>query len=282
MGRRWVAICTTATLSIFALLNPAVARTSNKSTPERRSAATASRSTTGARSGGSRTLAAPGTHSCTPCAAELAKSKKGASHKKGSKTAKNSPCHPNNYLDPKIALSYNAALRDMKRAGIKPEITSAWRSSQDQAQLRRCSMSTRCRRANPGLYLALPAGKSMHEAGFAVDMSGIAAGPRGGKRLTSKGRRIVSIMRKNGFNWRYGLSDPAHFEADPRKHGYRTVAQAINRTQTTCQLGLARSKARKVSSNKATASRSRSLAKSRSQVEATAAKTRHPMRRDGP
>lgn len=82
----------------------------------------------------------------------------------------------------------------------------------------------------------------MHEAGFAVDIAGIAAGPRGDKRLTTQGRRIVNIMNKNGFKWRYGLSDPAHFEADPRKYGYRTPQQAITKTQTTCQIKLARTK----------------------------------------
>jgi hypothetical protein len=46
-------------------------------------------------------------------------------------------------------------------------------------------------------------------------------------------------MQRNGFKWRYGLSDPAHFEADPRKHGYRTVKQAIKRSQTRCQVRLA-------------------------------------------
>ena len=76
----------------------------------------------------------------------------------------------------------------------------------------------------------------MHEAGFAVDMSGIAIGPRGAKRLTPRGRRIVAIMRKNGFNWRYGLADPAHFEIDPRNHGFRSAQQAIRRNQAQCQV----------------------------------------------
>jgi hypothetical protein len=132
----------------------------------------------------------------------------------------------------------------MRRAGIKPHITSAWRSSTRQAQLHRCSRSSRCRRANPGLYYALPAGRSLHEAGFAVDISGVAKGRRGSKRLTPRGRRIVQIMARNGFKWRYGLADPAHFEADPRKHGYRTVNQAIRRNQTVCQVRTASTKSR--------------------------------------
>src|SRR4030095_12429694 len=67
----------------------------------------------------------------------------------------------------------------------------------------------------------------------------VAAGPRGAKRLTPRGRRIVQTMEQNGFKWRYGLADPAPFEADPRRYGYRTVKQAIKRTQNTCQIRLA-------------------------------------------
>jgi hypothetical protein len=143
-------------------------------------------------------------------------------------------------------------------------------------------MSARCRRNNPGLYLALPPGTSLHEAGFAIDMSGIAAGPRGGKRLTSKGRRIVSIMRKNGFTWRYGLSDPAHFEADPRQHGYRNLKQAINRTQTTCQIDLAKAKARKKPENRTATNRAQSPSKATTPRETTATKSHSSPRRVGP
>jgi hypothetical protein len=84
----------------------------------------------------------------------------------------------------------------------------------------------------------MPPGQSAHEAGLALDMSGIAAGPRGSKHLTPQGRRIVTIMEKNGFNWKYGLADPVHFEADPRDYGYRNLKQAIHVTQTRCQAGV--------------------------------------------
>jgi D-alanyl-D-alanine carboxypeptidase len=140
----------------------------------------------------------------------------------------------------------------MKREGIKPEVTSAWRSAADQARLHKCSRSARCRKAHPGLYYALPSGQSLHEAGFAVDISGVAAGPRGNKRLTTRGRRIVSIMRKNGFDWRYGLADPAHFEADPRESGYRSVKAAINKNQKQCSVNLIAGKQKK-SNGKASA-----------------------------
>lgn len=154
------------------------------------------------------------------------------------------PCHPKSYVDPKISKRYNAALRDMKRAGISPKVTSAWRSSAKQASLHRCSNSRVCRKKNPGLYYAMPAGASAHEAGLAVDISGVAAGPRGAKRLTPRGRKIVRIMEKNGFNWRYGLKDPAHFEVAPRKAGYKNLKQAIRKTQTTCTVKVSKKKRR--------------------------------------
>jgi hypothetical protein len=169
---------------------------------------------------------------CKPCAAKT-------TARASSGVAKPLPCHPKGYVDPRINRNYRAAMRDLKRAGIKPEVTSAWRSSDKQAELYRCSQSRRCRRANPGLYYALPPGRSLHEAGLAVDISGVAAGPRGRKRLTPRGKRIVAAMQKNGFKWRYGLSDPAHFEAEPRKAGYRNLKQAITATQNRCQVRLA-------------------------------------------
>jgi hypothetical protein len=156
--------------------------------------------------------------------------------RRGSKTAQKTACHPKGYVDPKVAKKYNAAMREMKREGIRPQVTSAWRSSAHQASLHNCSRSSRCRRANPGLYFAKPAGQSLHEAAFAVDISGVASGPRGRKRITPRGRRIVSIMQKNGFKWRYGLADPAHFEADPRKNGYPSVKAAIRKNQNSCSV----------------------------------------------
>ncbi len=147
------------------------------------------------------------------------------------------PCQPKGYVDPRLSKNLNAALRDLRRVGVRPTITSAWRSSQQQAQFHRCSKSRRCRHAR-GLYGALPAGSSVHEAGFAIDIAGIATGPRGARRLTSRGRTIVQAMKKHGFAWRYGLADPAHFEADPQRYGYRNLQQAIRTNQTRCQVKL--------------------------------------------
>lgn len=173
---------------------------------------------------------------CNSCHARIDAKGKRQPSRVNARTAKKLPCQPKGYMDPAVAKNFNAALRDMKRAGIKPMVTSAWRSSDHQARLYRCSHNRRCRRANPGLYQARPPGSSLHEAGFAVDIAGVAAGPRGRKRITPQGRRIVQIMRTHGFNWRYGLADPAHFEANPRRHGYRSATQAIKRNQTRCQV----------------------------------------------
>jgi len=148
----------------------------------------------------------------------------------------------------------------MKRARLKPKVTSSWRSSADQARLHRCSLSQRCRLNHPGLYRALPPGQSIHEAGFAVDIAGVASGPRGAKRITPKGRRIVAIMKKHGFNWPYGLRDPVHFEANPQRYGYRSVKQAIKRNQTVCEVKLAKGRKQP---------RTRSIANARAQTNAS-------------
>lgn len=216
MPRPSLGVCTTIALSFFLFAISCPAKTPLKSAQPNSSSA------------------------CGSCAAVAGKSNGAHALKKSAKTASKTPCHPKDYLDPKIALNYKTAVRQMKREGIKPKVTSVWRSTDYQAQLHKCSTSTRCRREHPGLYYALPPGNSLHEAGFAVDISGVAAGPRGNKRLTSQGHKIVSIMRKNGFKWRYQLADPAHFEADPKKHGYRNAKQAIAHTQTTCTVKLAK------------------------------------------
>jgi len=171
---------------------------------------------------------------CAPCAAAVATP---TSTRPGRRTRRRpaAPCHPSDYVDPRVRGDLNAALRELKRAGITPRITSAWRSSNDQGRMYKCSSSRRCRLRHPGLFRAMPPGQSAHEAGLAVDISGIAAGPRGYNHLTPQGRRIVQVMEKHGFNWKYGLGDPVHFEADARDYGYRNLRQAIQVTQTRCQ-----------------------------------------------
>ncbi|HYL99610.1 MAG TPA: D-alanyl-D-alanine carboxypeptidase family protein [Blastocatellia bacterium] len=190
---------------------------------------------------------------CTPC--EAAEAHSGKLKRRGSKIAA-IPCHPPGYVDPKVRSQLSAAERDMKRAGIKPKITSTWRSSKDQTWIYNCTSSKRCRATHPGLYKALPPGQSLHEAGFAVDVAGIASGQRGEKHLTPQGRKIVRIMDKHGFKWRYGLRDPVHFEADPKQHGYRSIKQAIQINQNRCEAKIAAQKASRTKAKRGSVGRS--------------------------
>ena len=130
-------------------------------------------------------------------------------------------------LDDDARLRFRSALREMRRRGIHPRVNSTFRSRAEQRSLYRCARSRRCR-ARRGIYGAQPPGASMHEAGLAVDLGGVATHRR---RLTPKGRQMVRIMRRHGFNWRYGLKDPAHFEMSPRRAGYRTRHAAIRAGQ---------------------------------------------------
>src|SRR5215470_14269819 len=119
-----------------------------------------------------------------------------------------------NALDDDARARLNAAVRDMRRRGIRPRINSAFRSRAEQHAIYRCARIRRCR-ARHGIYGAKRPGTSMHEAGLAVDIGGVATGHRR-RRLTSRGRLMVRIMRRHGFQWRYGLKDPAHFELSPQ------------------------------------------------------------------
>src|SRR5262245_62966078 len=133
-----------------------------------------------------------------------------------------------NALDNDARARLKAAVRDMRRRGIRPRINSAFRSQAQQRAIYRCARIRRCR-ARRGIYGAKRPGTSMHEAGLAVDLGGVANGRR--RRLTPKGRKMVRIMGNHGFKWRYGLKDPAHFELSPRTAGYRTEKAAIKAGQ---------------------------------------------------
>jgi len=131
-------------------------------------------------------------------------------------------------LDDDARVRLKSAMREMRKRGIRPRVNSTFRSRAEQQALYRCARNRRCR-ARRGVYGAKRPGTSMHEAGLAVDIGGIATGRR--RRLTPKGRQTVRIMRKHGFAWRYGLKDPAHFEISPRRAGYRTERAAIKAGQ---------------------------------------------------
>lgn len=130
-------------------------------------------------------------------------------------------------LDDNARARLNAAMREMRKRGIRTRVNSTFRSNAEQRSLYQCARNRRCR-VRRGIYGARRPGTSMHEAGLAVDIGGVATRRR---RLTSKGRRTVRIMRKHGFTWPYGLKDPAHFEISPRRAGYRTQQAAIKAGQ---------------------------------------------------
>lgn len=152
-----------------------------------------------------------------------------------------------NALDDDARVRLNAAMSEMRKRGIRPRVNSAFRSHAEQRALYRCSRNRRCR-ARRGIYGAKPPGTSMHEAGLAVDIGGVATGRRHRRRLTPKGRQTVRIMRKHGFKWRYGLKDPAHFELSPQRAGYRTEKAAIKAGQ---RRWLASNRARRRASRRA-------------------------------
>jgi LAS superfamily LD-carboxypeptidase LdcB len=133
-------------------------------------------------------------------------------------------------LHPQAQIKMNAALKDMQAAGVCPTITSAYRSSAQQHDLYRCSHKHQCR-AQRGIYSARKPGTSLHEAGLAVDFADVAHGKKHRRRLSRDGSKIVKVMQKHGFKWRYGLKDPAHFELEPRVAGYKTEKAAITAAQ---------------------------------------------------
>lgn len=133
-------------------------------------------------------------------------------------------------LHPQAQTKMNAALKDMQMVGVCPTITSGYRSSAQQHDLYRCSHRHHCR-ARRGIYSARKPGTSLHEAGLAVDFADVAHGKKHRRHLTRDGKKIVKVMQKHGFKWRYGLKDPAHFELEPRVAGFKTEKQAITAAQ---------------------------------------------------
>ncbi len=133
-------------------------------------------------------------------------------------------------LHPQAQTKINAALKDMKTVGVCPTITSGYRSSAQQHDLYRCSHRHHCR-TQRGIYSARKPGTSLHEAGLAVDFADMAYGKKHHRHLTRDGSKIVKVMQKHGFKWRYGLKDPVHFELEPRVAGYKSEKAAIASAQ---------------------------------------------------
>ena len=132
-----------------------------------------------------------------------------------------------NALDNDARLRLNRALREMRSRGLRPRVNSTFRSRAEQRSLYSCARSSRCRRQR-GVYGARQPGTSLHEAGLAVDIGGVATRRR---KLSRQGRTTVRIMRKHGFSWPYGMKDPAHFEISARRAGYRSEQAAIRAGQ---------------------------------------------------
>lgn len=135
-----------------------------------------------------------------------------------------------NNLHPQAQIKVQAALKEMQTAGVCPTITSAYRSRAQQHDMYKCARHKSCR-VQRGVYGANKPGTSLHEAGLAVDLANVAQGKKRSRRLTHDGRKMVNVMQKHGFKWRYGLQDPAHFELDPRTAGFKTEKAAIAAAQ---------------------------------------------------
>jgi LAS superfamily LD-carboxypeptidase LdcB len=133
-------------------------------------------------------------------------------------------------LHPQAQRKLKAAIKDMRAIGVRPTVTSAYRSSAQQQKIYRCSHQRRCR-ARRGIFSAHKPGASLHEAGLAVDFASVAYGKKRQRRLTRDGKKMIKVMRRHGFRWRYGLKDPAHFELEPRMVGYKSEKHAIAAAQ---------------------------------------------------
>lgn len=129
-------------------------------------------------------------------------------------------------LHPVARQRLDAAMREMHRKGLRPRVTTAFRTRAEQQSLFSCARNKGCR-ARRGIYAVARPRRSLHEAGLAVDLAGVAHGTHRRRRLTHRGAQMVRIMRKHGFAWRYGLRDPAHFEVAPVAAGFRSAPQAI-------------------------------------------------------
>lgn len=161
------------------------------------------------------------------------KGKKGKLETSAAQKATKRPARVNQKLaglHPKTQVKMNAALNEMQRIGVCPAITSGYRSNAQQHAMYRCAHQRRCRVAR-GIYGARKPGTSLHEAGLAVDFADVAHGKKRNRHLTRDGRKIVKVMQKHGFKWRYGLKDPAHFELDPRTAGFKSEKAAIAAAQ---------------------------------------------------
>jgi LAS superfamily LD-carboxypeptidase LdcB len=130
-----------------------------------------------------------------------------------------------NSLHPVTRVKLNAALEDIEDSGVAPRITSGYRSKAQQHSIYQCAQVYTCK-MHRGIFGANKPGASLHEAGLAVDLADVAYGKHH-RQLTREGKKIVKIMQRHGFNWKYGLGDPVHFEIDPKVAGFKDQEAAI-------------------------------------------------------
>ena len=144
-----------------------------------------------------------------------------------------------NSLHPVTRVKLTAALEDIEDSGVAPRITSGYRSKAQQHSMYQCAQVYSCK-MHRGIFGANKPGASLHEAGLAVDLGDVAYGKRR-RQLTREGKNIVKIMQRHGFNWKYGLGDPVHFEIDPKVAGFKdqdaAIAAAERRLQMTSKRG---------------------------------------------
>jgi hypothetical protein len=119
-------------------------------------------------------------------------------------------------LDRRVARRYIAAVQEMRDKNI--HLTFTW------------GFRTNCQQRNVdsgGNLKALP-GTSPHEAGRAVDVSGMLVNPRRDE--------IIAVFHRHGFRW-LGRKDPPHFEVLPSTVGEASGIAWIQKIQADFRAG---------------------------------------------
>jgi hypothetical protein len=135
--------------------------------------------------------------------------------------------HP--YLNARVAGDFLAALAEIYLQFPDIGFARAYRTYKEQYDL----WVNRASNPNP----VAPPGTSRHEAGFAVDLNGVAVKGKDGRYVrdnggnyipTARGSVLIDIFARHGFAWGASFNDPPHFEADPTKYGYKSRKEAID------------------------------------------------------
>lgn len=121
-------------------------------------------------------------------------------------------------LDRRIARRYLAVKQALDAAGVR-NLTFTW------------AFRTNCqqRLVNAGPNLKAAPGSSPHEAGRALDVSGM--------RVRGDAAKIVSIFRNGGARW-LGQKDPPHFDWEPGDVGENSSGAMIRKNQAAWQQGV--------------------------------------------